>query len=91
NFNVLDAEKNPTSIIPLVLGNRGVVFTFYEKLLKEHNIFTSPVVYPAVPKDQGRLRIIINSEHTKKQMDKLINSLKIIKKENLQFQLDNLM
>jgi len=88
HFNVLDAEKYETSIIPLILGEPSIVYRFYKKLLYDYSIYTLPIIYPGVPKNQGRLRIIINSEHTKDQMDQLITSLKEIRKKNMFNQLE---
>jgi 8-amino-7-oxononanoate synthase len=45
------------------------------KLLQEHNLDIRPILYPTVPKNQERLRIVLHSFNTKKELDLLFNSV----------------
>ncbi len=80
-FNILNTAKYPSSIIPLITGTPQETIRFYTKLVKEHKIYALPVRYPAVPEKLGRLRIIVNSEHTNKEMDRLVKALVVVRKE----------
>ncbi|MCP4135234.1 MAG: aminotransferase class I/II-fold pyridoxal phosphate-dependent enzyme [bacterium] len=52
-FNVLDGQ---VPIIPLMIGEDEKTFLFWKSLM-EQGVFVNPVIYPAVPKDSGLLRL----------------------------------
>jgi 7-keto-8-aminopelargonate synthetase-like enzyme len=39
------------------------------------DIFASPVIYPACPRDKPRVRISLSSEHTIADMDRVLDSV----------------
>ena len=56
------------AIIPIILGSSLKAGKASEYLF-EHGINVQPIVYPAVPEKNARLRFFLNSEHTKEQVD----------------------
>ena len=64
-FNLLETE---TPIIPVVIGPDETTFLFWRRLFEE-GVFTNPVVAPAVPPGEGRLRASLIATHTADQID----------------------
>lgn len=60
-----------TPIIPVIIGNDDVTFMLW-KLLRESGIFTNPVIYPAVPKDQSLIRTSYSATHTDEELDAVL-------------------
>lgn len=71
---------NPnTCITPVYLKGSTIEATHIVKDLRENfGIFTSLVVYPVIPKGQIMLRIIPTSEHTREDLDFLLNAFEQI-------------
>ena len=61
-----------------VLTNRE--FHLSKKLL-ENGIYAVGFFYPVVPKNKARIRLQINSEHTKEELDKVIDTFKKVGEE----------
>lgn len=57
-----------TPIIPIIIGSDDLTFMLW-KLLRENGIFTNPVIYPAVPKDQSLIRTSYSATHTDEELD----------------------
>lgn len=64
-FNVGSTE---TPIVPIILGDNDKVFSIW-KLLYENNIFTNPVIRPAVPPGKALIRTTYMTTHTDEQLD----------------------
>jgi len=62
------------AIIPVILGSSFKAGKATEYLY-EHGFNVQPIVYPAVPEKNARLRFFLNTEHSKKQVD---NCLEVI-------------
>lgn len=73
----LDTGTTNSAIIPIILGEEANTMNAY-KQLNDAGIFCIPVTYPAVAKGQSRLRISITAEHSKEQLDQLIEGLTIV-------------
>lgn len=43
--------------------------------LYQNGVFVNPILYPAVPKKQSRLRMSVLATHTIEQLDKTLNLL----------------
>jgi len=56
------------AVIPIILGS-SLKAGKASEYLYEHDINVMPIVYPAVPEKNARLRFFLNSEHTKEQID----------------------
>lgn len=80
NFNLGDS-KSP--IIPIMIPDHLKLILVVNELYQE-GIYSTPIVYPAVNKDEGRIRLILNYAHTKEQIDYTVETLeKICNKHNV--------
>lgn len=74
-FQTMGYETGPTvtPIIPIIIGNDELTFMLW-KLLREDGIFTNPVIFPAVPKDQSLIRTSYSATHTDEELDYVLES-----------------
>lgn len=83
----LNTMGSETSVVPVFIGDDRVALKVCQDLL-ELGVFTTPVVYPAVPKGEAVIRCSLMSTHTKIDLDKAINGFAkltpIIKQANAQ-------
>ena len=59
------------------VGNPNLTLKIRDKFL-EDGIFVQGIRYPTVPKGQDKLRMTITADHSKKDIDKLLNTLENI-------------
>jgi len=57
-----------TPIIPVVIGDDLATFEFWKRLF-DGGVFTNPVVAPAVPERESRIRTSYSATHTSDQLD----------------------
>jgi 8-amino-7-oxononanoate synthase len=69
-----DTGRSTTQIIPVIFGSPIAAVAAHEKL-KEQGIWVPAIRWPTVPKGTDRLRISLNSEHTKADADQLAGAL----------------
>ena len=69
-----------TQIIPILIGDDKKCMRASE-ILMEKGILIPPARWPAVPKGMARLRVTVTCEHTKEQIDYLLENIKNLKKE----------
>jgi len=69
-----------TPIIPVLIGPLEKTFVFWRKLF-EAGVFTNPVVPPAVPPSQCRLRASLMATHTTEQIDFALDAFAAIGRE----------
>jgi 7-keto-8-aminopelargonate synthetase-like enzyme len=69
-FQAMGYNTGPTEtpIIPVIIGDDELAFMLW-KLLRESGIFTNPVIYPAVPKNQSLIRTSYSATHSEKELD----------------------
>ncbi len=81
-FRHLGFEIGPTEtpIIPVLTGPLDTTFIFWRKLY-DAGVFTNPVVPPAVPASQCRLRTSVMATHTPAQIDQALDAFSTIGKE----------
>lgn len=72
--NGFDIGLSETAIFPISLGDDYKVKEAV-KLLQEENIYANPVCFPAVRKNQSRIRMSLTANHTKDHLDMAINAL----------------
>lgn len=60
-------------IIPVIMEDDAKMFEMVIGL-DQDDIFASPVIYPACPKKEPRVRISLNAEHSIADMDKVLDS-----------------
>ena len=63
-----DIGPSETPIVPVLIGTIENTFVFWRKLF-EAGVFTNPVVPPAVPPSECRLRTSLMATHTDDQID----------------------
>jgi 8-amino-7-oxononanoate synthase len=66
-----DTGKSVTPIIPILVGEDMQTFSFW-KLLFDNGIFANPVITPAVPPGQGRIRTSYMATHTEAELDHVL-------------------
>jgi 8-amino-7-oxononanoate synthase len=66
-----DIGPTETPIIPVLIGPLEKTFLFWRKLF-DGGVFTNPVVPPAVPASQCRLRTSLMATHTDDQIDRAL-------------------
>lgn len=74
-FQAMGYNTGPTEtpIIPVIIGNDEMAFMLW-RLLREAGIFTNPVIYPAVPKDQSLIRTSYSATHSDEDLDTVLAS-----------------
>ncbi|MEA3421486.1 MAG: aminotransferase class I/II-fold pyridoxal phosphate-dependent enzyme [Acidobacteriota bacterium] len=70
-----DTGPSETPVIPLMIGKDELTFMLW-KLLREDGIFTNPVIYPAVPKDQALIRTSYSATHSDEELNAVLASFK---------------
>jgi 8-amino-7-oxononanoate synthase len=63
-----DTGVSETPIVPVIIGNDLLTFHFWRSLF-DHGVFTNPVVAPAVPEKESRIRTSYSATHTRDQLD----------------------
>jgi len=66
-----DTGLSQTPIIPVLVGDDEKGFMLW-RLLREEGIFTTPVVYPAVPHGQTLIRTSYGAGHTDEELDAIL-------------------
>src|SRR5690606_4394593 len=69
----LDTMGSETCVVPVFIGADEGALYICQQLL-EKGIFTTPVVFPAVPKGQAIIRCSVMATHTKEDLDKAITA-----------------
>ncbi len=76
-----DSGLSTTQIIPCILGADTETIKL-SAWLEKHNILATAIRPPTVPEGTARIRFALSSEHTKDQLDQLIQLLKVYGDEN---------
>jgi len=75
-----DIGPTQTPIVPVLIGTLENTFVFWRRVF-DAGIFTNPVVPPAVPADQCRLRTSLMATHTPDQIDFALDQFARLGKE----------
>ena len=76
----LDIGPSQTPIVPVLIGPLERTFLFWRKLF-DAGVFTNPVVPPAVPPSECRLRTSLMATHTPDQIDFALDTFAKLGKE----------
>jgi 7-keto-8-aminopelargonate synthetase-like enzyme len=66
-----DTGPSQTPIIPVRVNDDEKCFMLW-RLLREEGIFTTPVIYPAVPHGQSLIRTSYGAGHTDQELDAIL-------------------
>ncbi len=72
-----DVGESLTPVIPVRTGNEPLTILFW-KCLVEEGVYTNPVLYPAVARDQGALRTSYMATHEQEHLDKALDAFKTV-------------
>jgi 8-amino-7-oxononanoate synthase len=75
-FNTLGSES---AIVPVLIGDDDTALAFWKGLWEE-DIFTTPSVSPGVPPGEAIIRTSVNANHTREQLDKLLQAFETVGK-----------
>lgn len=75
-----DTGNSETPITPVMVGESGKAHKLADSMFKL-GVFVLPIVYPMVAKDKARIRTIVTSAHTKKDLDEAIDAFEKAGKE----------
>ncbi len=75
-----DTGNSETPITPVMVGESGKAHKLADAMFKL-GVFVLPIVYPMVAKDKARIRTIVTSAHTKKDLDEAIDAFEGAGKE----------
>ena len=75
-----DIGPSETPIVPVLIGGIENTFVFWRKLF-DAGVFTNPVVPPAVPPSQCRLRTSLMATHINDQIDYALETFAKLRKE----------
>jgi 5-aminolevulinate synthase len=65
-------------IVPLHIGDAARCMEVSRRLLREFNMYATPINYPTVPRGEERLRFTPGPLHTDAMMDELVEALRTI-------------
>lgn len=69
------------AIVPIIIGHSLNTVKIADRLMADHHIIAQPVIYPAIPEKQARLRFFISSNHSNHQIDQVMVSLNHVTSE----------
>lgn len=75
-----DTGETQTPVVPVIIGELEDTFLFWRKLF-DAGVFTNPVVPPAVPASQCRLRTSLIATHSFEQVDFCLEAIERIGRE----------
>jgi len=73
----LDTGTTCSAIVPVKIGDPYVTGDV-GRLLIERGIYTNPILYPAVPRKDARIRMSVMARHEKEHLDKTLNAFEDI-------------
>jgi glycine C-acetyltransferase len=79
NIGGVNTPATETPITPVIIGE-GRAAMEYSRALFEEGVMGTGIAFPTVPEGKARIRLILTSEHTKKEMDRALETLEHVAK-----------
>jgi glycine C-acetyltransferase len=79
NIGGVNTPATETPITPVIIGE-GRAAMEYSRALFEEGVMGTGIAFPTVPEGKARIRLILTSEHTRKQMDRALETLERVAK-----------
>ncbi|MBK1896283.1 aminotransferase class I/II-fold pyridoxal phosphate-dependent enzyme [Chryseobacterium paridis] len=76
----LDTGITNSAIIPVKIGDQSKMWDI-GRILIENGVYTNPIMYPAVPRKDARIRMTVTARHEKEHLDKTLNVFDDINKK----------
>ncbi|ASK28940.1 2-amino-3-ketobutyrate CoA ligase [Chryseobacterium sp. T16E-39] len=76
----LDTGVTCSAIIPVKIGDQSKMWDI-GRILIEKGVYTNPIMYPAVPRKDARIRMSVTARHEKEHLDKTLNIFDDINKK----------
>jgi glycine C-acetyltransferase len=68
-----DTGASETPITPVIVGEAERAVALADEL-RQRGVFVSPIGFPTVPRDKGRVRTIVTATHTTEQLDRALQA-----------------
>ncbi|MFB6344480.1 MAG: aminotransferase class I/II-fold pyridoxal phosphate-dependent enzyme [bacterium] len=72
----------PSQIVPLLTGDTESTLRAGD-LLRDDSLYAVPIRYPTVPRNKGRVRFSLRSDHSEKDLEKLLDAVDQLDQEGL--------
>lgn len=76
----LDIGTTQSAIVPVKIGDPAKTAATGQMLL-DMGIYANPIIYPAVPRKDARIRMSLMATHTREQLDQVLNAFEYISKK----------
>ena len=73
----LDIGTTQSAIVPVKIGDPAKTAAAGQMLL-ERGIYANPIIYPAVPRKDARIRMSLMATHTREHLDKVLNAFEAV-------------
>jgi len=75
-----DTGPSRTAVVPLLIRNVEKTMTF-NKMIFDEGVYASPIVHPAVPPAESRIRLGVMATHTREDLDRSFEVFKKVGKK----------
>ncbi len=79
NIGGVNTPATETPITPLIVGDGGKAMEFSRSLF-DQGVMATGIAFPTVPEGKARIRMILTSEHTSKQLDQALETIERVAK-----------
>jgi glycine C-acetyltransferase len=79
NIGGVTTPATETPITPVIVGEGRMAMEFSRALFEE-GVMGTGIAFPTVPEGKARIRLILTSEHTKAQLDRVLETMERVAK-----------